>query len=184
MATRYRFGDSSVPHFITFGVVNWIDVFSRECYKEIVVDSLKYCIEQKGLILQAWVIMTNHVHLIASAKEGFELAAIIRDFKKYTSRMIIAEIEANGQESPKNWMIWIFKRAAAKNSNNKIYQFWQQDNHPIELSTNEMLDIRLNYLHENPVRAGLVWEIADYKYSSATDYCERGPGLLPIEMLF
>ncbi|MHB1178817.1 MAG: transposase [Daejeonella sp.] len=81
MATRYRFGDSGVPHFITFGVVNWIDVFSREGYKEIVVNSLKYCIAEKGLILHAWVIMTNHVHLIASAKEGFELPAIIRDFK-------------------------------------------------------------------------------------------------------
>ncbi|MHB1178816.1 MAG: hypothetical protein ACYCZO_10855 [Daejeonella sp.] len=97
--------------------------------------------------------------------------------------MIIAEIDSNEQESRRNWMIWMFKRAGAKNSNNKIYQFWQQDNHPIELSTNEMLDRRLNYLHENPVRAGLVWEIADYKYSSAIDYCEKGQGLLPIELL-
>jgi len=97
MATRYRFGDNTLPHFITFGVVNWIDALSRECYKEIVVDSLKYCIDEKSLILNAWVIMTNHVHLIATSIEGFELAGIIRDFKKYTSRMIIAEIESNSQ---------------------------------------------------------------------------------------
>ncbi len=70
--------------------------------------------------------------------------------------MIIAEIENNEQESRRSWTIWMFKRAGAKNSNNKIYQFWQQDNHPIELSTNEMLDSRLNYLHHNPVRVGLV----------------------------
>lgn len=105
MATRYRFGDNTLPHFITFGVVNWIDAFSRECYKEIVVDSLKYCIDEKSLILNAWVIMTNHVHLIATSIEGFELAGIIRDFKKYTSRMIIAEIESNSQPVQKTVII-------------------------------------------------------------------------------
>src|SRR5690606_11027501 len=122
MATRYRFGDSTIPHFITFSVINCIDVFSRECYKEIVVESLKYCIERKGLILHASIIMTHHVHLIASAREAFELSAIIRDMKKYTSRTVIAEIENNPQESRKSWMIWMFKRAGAKNSNNWVYQ--------------------------------------------------------------
>lgn len=158
MATRYRFGDNGTPHFISFAVVNWIDVFSRECYKEIVVETLKFCIAEKGLNLYGWVIMSNHVHLIASAREGFELVNIIRDFKKYSSKMIIANIEANIRESRKDWMLWMFKRAGARNSNNKVYQFWQQDNHPIELSTNKMIEQRLNYLHENPVTAGLVTE--------------------------
>lgn len=180
MATRYRFGDNSLPHFITFAVVNWIDVFSRECYREIVVESLKFCIAEKGLNLNAWIIMSNHVHLIASAKEGFELTAIIRDLKKYTAKMVISEIENNQQESRKDWMLWMFKRAGARNSNNKVYQFWQQDNHPIELSTNKMIEQRLNYLHENPVTSGLVTEAQYYKYSSATGYYEEGRGLVPI----
>lgn len=77
----------------------------------------------------------------------------------------------------------MFKRAGARNVNNKVYQFWQQDNHPIELSTNDMIDQRLIYLHENPVRAGLVWAAQDYKYSSAIDYYEERKGLLPIELL-
>ncbi|UIR57386.1 transposase [Sphingobacterium sp. SRCM116780] len=183
MATRYRFGDNRVPHFITFAVVNWIDVFSRVCYKEIVVESLKFCIAEKGLNLYAWVIMSNHIHLIATAKEGYELVNIIRDLKKYTSKMIIASIETNTQESRKEWMIWMFKRAGVKNSNNKLYQFWQQDNHPIELSTNEMLTQRLNYLHENPVAAGLVSEAQHYKYSSAVDYYEERRGFVPIMYL-
>jgi len=183
MATRYRFGDNSIPHFITFAVVNWIDVFSRECYKEIVVESLKFCIAEKGLILHGWIIMSNHIHLIASAKEGFELVNIIRDLKKYTSKTIIANIESNMQESRKDWMIWMFKRAGAKNSNNKVYQFWQQDNHPIALSTNEMIDQRLNYLHENPVVSGLVTEAQYYKYSSAVDYYEERSGLVPITFM-
>jgi len=77
----------------------------------------------------------------------------------------------------------MFKRAGAKNSNNKVYQFWQQDNHPIELSTNEMIDQRLNYLHENPVKAGLVMDAQSYKYSSAVDYYEERTGLVPITFM-
>lgn len=161
-------------------MVNWIDVFSRECYKEIVVESLRFCVAEKGLNLHAWIIMSNHVHLIASAKEGFELAAIIRDLKKYTVKMIISRIENNQHESKKDWMLWMFKRAGARNSNNKVYQFWQQDNHPIELSTNKMIEQRLNYLHENPVTSGLVTEAQYYKYSSATDYYEERRGLVPV----
>jgi putative transposase len=127
--------------------------------------------------------MSNHVHLIASTREGFKLAGVIRDFKKYTSRMVIASIETNLQESRKDWMLWMFKRAGAKNSNNRVYQFWQQDNHPIELSMNEMIDQRLNYLHENPVKAGIVCFASNYKYGSALDYYEEREGLLKIEVL-
>lgn len=184
MATRYRFGDSEKPHFITFSVINWIDVFSRETYKEVFNESLKYCIDNKGLVLHAWVIMSNHVHLIASATPGYQLADIIRDMKKFTSRAIIAAIQDNIQESRKDWLLWMFKRAGERNSNNNTYQFWQQDNHPIELSSNEMMDQRLTYLHENPVKAGYVWESQHYKYSSAIDYYLEQPGLLPLQLLY
>jgi REP element-mobilizing transposase RayT len=184
MATRYRFGDSERPHFITFSVVDWIDVFSREYYKEILVESIKFSITNKGLIVHAWIIMPNHVHMIVSAIAGHDLTGIIRDIKKFTSRKITDAIEENVQESRKHWMLWLFKSAAAKNSNNNKFQFWQQDNHPVELTTNEMMDQRLEYLHENPVKAGLVWEPADYKYSSAIDYYKQEKGLIEIQLLF
>jgi REP element-mobilizing transposase RayT len=79
MGTRYRFGDSEYAHFITFGVVNWIDALSRPLYKNIIVESLKHCPNEKGLRLHAWVIMSNHVHLIARAEQDLMLADIIRD---------------------------------------------------------------------------------------------------------
>ena len=184
MATRYRFGDNEKPHFITFAVVNWIDVFSRETYTQILLESLQFCMANKGLSLHAWVVMSNHVHLIASAKEGVMLADIMRDMKKFTSQQIVAAIEQNAQESRKDWLLWMFKRAGSRNKNNETYQFWQQDNHPIELSTNEMIDQRLDYLHMNPVKAGYVWEPQYYKYSSAIDYYTEEKGLLPIEHLY
>jgi putative transposase len=182
MATRYRFGDSHIPHFVTCTTVQWVDALSRPLYKDLIIDSLKYCIDYKHLKLHAWVIMNNHLHLIISSEHN-KLADIVRDLKKYTSRRLIAAIQENPQESRKNWILWLFKSAGKQNSNNKNYQFWQQDNHPITLSTGEMIKQRLNYIHDNPVRAGIVSEQHHYLYSSAADYCTMQAGMLPIERL-
>lgn len=133
-------------------------------------------------MLHAFVIMSNHIHLIASAKEGHSLSDILREFKRHTSKTILAEIELNHQESRKNWMLWLFKSAGKRNSNNKTFQFWQQDKRPIQLSTNEMMDQRLDYIHMNPVVEGLVREPEDYVYSSASNY-SSGFGLLEVEYI-
>ena len=78
----YKIRNQTETHFITFAVVYWIDVFSRKQYRDIVVDSLRYCQQNKGLILHAWVIMSNHVHFIISAQDDSKLSDILRDFKK------------------------------------------------------------------------------------------------------
>jgi len=180
MATRYRFGDSSIPHFITYSVVEWVDALSRPVYKDIVVKSLQHCISQKGLILHAWVIMNNHVHLVVSASGGYKLENIIRDHKKFTATALLDAIGKSNQESRRSWMMWLFSAAGKQNTNNIKHQFWQQDNHPIQLTTREMAQQKLNYLHNNPVRAGIVAEAHHYIYSSAVDYSTRLKGLLPV----
>ena len=182
MSSKYKIRNHQALHFITFAVVRWIDALSRPGYKDIIIESLEYCIEHKGLSLYAYVIMNNHVHLIASAKEGFNLSNILRDLKKFTSKELLKIIESNVQESRKNWMMWLFKSEGSNNNNNKNYQFWQQDNRPIELSTNKMIDQRLEYIHNNPVVEGIVFEAHHYKYSSAINYC-GGKGLIKLEIL-
>ena len=182
MPSKYKINDHGAPHFITFAVVEWVDALSRPAYKDIVMESLKFCSESKGLLLYAYVIMNNHVHLIAAAQEGYNLPGILRDLKKYTSKMLLDKIKNNQQESRRKWMLWLFTSAGKRNSNNTHYQFWQQDNRPIELSTNEMMDQRLGYIHDNPVKEGLVYEPGHYIYSSALDY-SGGKGLLKIELL-
>ena len=127
--------------------------------------------------------MSNPVHLIACSKPKFQLADIIRDFKKFTSKKIEEAIRQNACESRKDWMLWMFKRAGEKNSNNKYFQFWQQDNHPVELHNYEILRQKLNYLHENRVRAGIVYEAWHYKYSSAIDYCTNEKGKIELELV-
>jgi len=177
----YKIRDQSAIYFITFATVEWIDVFSRYVYADIVVDSLQYCQQEKGLVIYAWCLMSNHLHLIVRA-EGNNLSDILRDFKKHTSKSILSELESSTTESRKDWMLWLFKSAGEKNKRNSKYQFWRQDNHPIELSTNELKDQRLEYLHRNPVDARIVSDAEDYLYSSARSYVGE-KGLIEIARL-
>lgn len=182
MSSKYKIGDSQIPHFVTFTVVGWIDIFTREVYKIILLDSLKYCIINKGLYVHAWVIMSNHIHLIISS-HSTPLEHLVRDIKKYTSSIIISSIIQNQTESRKDWMLNIFQFAGQNNNNNKYYQFWKQNYHPVELSNSYLLNQRLDYLHNNPVKSGIVFESWHYKYSSAIDYCTNHKGLLNIILL-
>ncbi len=178
----YKIRDQHAVHFITFAVVQWIDVFTRRLYAEIVLESLRYCISNKGLKMHAWCIMSNHIHLIISTP-NHHLSDVIRDCKKFSSKAIVEAIEENKEESRKNWMLWIFKKAGERNSRNEEFQFWQQDNQPMQLDTVDFTLEKLIYLHNNPVKAGIVDKAEEYLLSSARDYYYGGGGLLPIEHL-
>ena len=153
MSSNYKFHDQERPYFVTFTVVRWIDVFTRRAYKGIIVESLKYCIANKGLQLYAWVIMSNHVHLIMGTNNK-PMQDILRDVKRHTSKSILNAISENIQESRRDWMLWFFEREGKRNPNNEQYQFWHQGSHPIELWSNEVMNQKLEYLHNNPVTAG------------------------------
>ena len=109
MSFSYQIHDQYAVHFVTFTVHQWVDVFTRNEYKDILLESLRFCQERKGLEIYAWVIMTNHIHLIISSREG-NLSDIIRDFKKYTSTQVIKAIEQNLRESRKKWLLWLLKK--------------------------------------------------------------------------
>lgn len=178
--------------FVTTTVVDWVDVFTRKEYKDIVVDSLSYCQREKGLVLYAWVMMTNHLHMVAGVNEelhkgDFErfskvLSDILRDFKKFTSKELIKAISSNQQESRKEWMLDIFRHAGAYDNKIKDYRFWQEGYHSEDVFTLDFLRQKINYVHLNPVRQGIVERAEDYIYCSAVDY-SGGRGLLPIELV-
>ncbi len=184
MATGgYKIRNKEGTYFITFAVVEWVDVFTRREYRDIVLDSLKYCQQAKGLIVYAWCIMSNHVHLIVGSKEN-NLSELLRDFKKFTSKAILKAIEGSEHESRKDWMLEIIKREGSNNSRNQVYQFWRQENHPIELYSEEFTEQKLNYIHMNPVKAGIVEKEEEYLYSSCRDYYNgKKLGYLSIEWL-
>ncbi len=158
-------------------MVDWLDVFTRNIYKDILLDSLSFCQKKKGMEIISWCIMTNHVHLIFRSTIEIKPEVLLGDFKRYTSKQIVKAIENNSRESRKKFLLLAFKKAAQKSSNVKNYQFWRHDNKPIELWSNHVIQEKINYIHQNPVVGGLVFKAEDYVYSSAIDYAGES-GLL------
>ena len=168
-------------YFLTLTVVDWVDVFTRPTYKQDIVDSLAYCQTQKGLELYAWVLMTNHLHLLASAADGFNLSDILRDFKKFTSKTITNRILTE-PESRRKWMLNQFEFAGRHDPRIKNFKFWQDGNEPKEIHTNDFMFQKLHYIHENPVRAGIIEYPEQYLHSSARTYVGH-KGLLDVIVL-
>jgi len=162
MAYAYRINDQHGMYFITCTVHQWVDVFSRKEYRDILLDSIRFCQEKKGLQVHAWVIMSNHIHMIISSTKD-KLSDIIRDFKKFTAGEIVRAIEANTKESRKRWMLWLLKKE------DRIW-FWEEGYHGEEIFTKSFFDVKLNYIHMNPVRAGIVEKEEEYINSSCGDY--------------
>jgi REP element-mobilizing transposase RayT len=169
-------------YFLTLTVVDWVDIFTRPIYKDIIIDSLKFCQLKKGLIINAFVIMSNHLHLIASAPNQ-HLGYLLGDFKKFTAKKILELLQNYDlPESRRDWLLWHFKKAGQDDSNNANYKFWQSGFHPQSLNTLEITKQKLDYLHQNPVRAGWVNRSEDYIYSSASCYVGL-QGILDVSLL-
>jgi putative transposase len=151
MSRKFKIRDQEAVHFVTFTVIHWLDIFIRVEYRDIFLDSIRYCQKHKGLEVYAYCIMSSHIHMILARHGKQNLEHVIRDVKKYTSSKIIEAINNNSHESRRDLLMWLFKRAGTRNPNNTHYQFWQQHSHPIELDSDEMLNQRLDYIHNNPV---------------------------------
>ena len=181
MPHGHQIKNQNALHFVTLTTVGWIDVFTYKRYKDLIVDNLNFCILNKGLELYGWVLMSNHLHMICRAKEPFKLSDILRDLKSFSAKQIIAEIQKN-TESRREWLIMVMKYHTKFNKRNDNFQFWQHDNHPVELESPSWIKQRLQYLHNNPVRAGITLNPEDYLHSSARNYAGM-EGLIPVQIL-
>lgn len=168
---------------MSFAVVGWLDVFVRNEYKDIFLESVRFCQQNKGLEIHAWCIMSSHVHLVFRSIDGQKPELLIGDLKRFTSRAIVQAIKENPTESRKEFLLNFFLRESSKSSNVKHYQFWRHDDKPVELWSNHVIIQKINYIHQNPVDAGLVFRAEDYKYSSAVDYADE-KGLLDNVVIF
>ena len=124
MSRKYKFNDKNGVYFISFATVYWIDVFVRDCYFETMISALNYCRENRGIKIYGYCIMPSHVHLLFQIEEK-NPSDVIRDLKTFTSKALLKQIAENPQESRKEWLLWMFRRAAKKYSYVKQYQFWQ-----------------------------------------------------------
>ena len=171
-----------ISHFITLNVVDWVDIFIRPVYKQIIVHSLNHFIATKGLNVYAWCLMSNHLHLIANA-EGHSLPEIEKEFKNFTAQKILEDISV---EPPKRleWMMARFESFSNLLGLNKKFQIWQTCTSPvyINLLKSSQLIEQIEFIHHNPVRDRVVTTAEDYLYSSARDYAGM-KGLVNIRKL-
>ncbi len=173
--TRYRFlPDDPFPYFITATTVNWIALFSNPEVCSILLDSLRHLIKNDRLILHAYVIMENHLHLVAYAED---LAKEIANFKSFTARKCIDYYT----EHQNKFVLDQLSFYKLEHKHDRPYQFWQEGSHPERITSLEMLQQKIDYIHFNPVRRGYVDIPEHWRYSSARDYA-GGNGLLPVVM--
>ncbi len=183
MSSKYKFVNTDGIYFVTATVVDWVDVFTRNIYRDILLDSFRFCQQHQGLQIYGWVLMPNHFHMICSFSNN-NPGLVLKNIKSFTAIKLIDAIINNPKESKKQWMLDIFEKHGKLNKGNYRFQFWQHENHPILLdhySDNYMQ--RLQYLHENPVRAGFVCEAEAWKYSSAIDFYTSRNGLLELSKI-
>ena len=180
-AGGYKIRDQSATYFMTFTVEGWIDLFTRKCYRDILLRNMEYCRLEKGLRIGAYVIMSNHTHVIWQSGCG-RLSDTLRDFKSYSTKQFIEAIQVEN-ESRREWLLYMFRYFGNKTNRNKDFKIWMNDNHPEEIFSADFLKVKLDYIHNNPVKAGIVENEEDYLYSSCANYHNK-KGLIEIDYLF
>ena len=180
---RYKILDQNGLNFLTLTIVEWIDLFTRPVYAEIILDSLRHCQKEKDLELFAYVIMPSHVHLIAKTEAPKGLSSILQSFKSFTASQILKYLKDKKlPESRRDWLLNHFAFNARKNKKHSQYQVWQHDNHPIALYSPHVIRQKLDYIHHNPVEAKIVAKPEHYLMSSASNYL-NGEGLIEVSIL-
>ena len=167
MSYAYRIVEQDAIYFLTFRIVGWVDIFTRKIYRDCVIESLSFCQQNKGLKLYAYVIMSNHIHLLAQS-ETSDMTSFIRDFKNFTSRQIL-DIVDNGIESRRDWLKMVFAYHA-KLKPKQTNQVWNHESHAELVYSPQFILQKINYIHDNPVRSGIVGNAEDFLYSSARNY--------------
>ena len=149
------------PQFFTATNLEWKKLLKPDKYKDMVIDSLRFLVKEKRIILYAFVIMDNHLHLIWQMQAGIKPADVQRDFLKYTAQKIKKDLQLNHPD-----VLKLFK----VKTKDRQYQFWERNALSIELSTEKVFQQKLNYIHNNPVQAGLCILPEQYRYSSSSFY--------------
>jgi putative transposase len=167
--------------FVTLKVAGWTDIFIRSEYRDEIVANLNFCQKEKGLRIYSFCLMTNHLHMIATCEMG-HLYTVLTNFKSFTPKKIMKMIRENPKESRKEFIENRLTFLSHVRQNDGSYQFWERDNHPVQIETDHFYLQKERYIHLNPVRAGFVLLPEDWLHSSANPECpliiQRGDFLI------
>ena len=149
-------------------------------YCEIIIESLAYCRNEKDLLVHAYVIMPTHVHAALSVRPGGDLSAVLRDSRKHTAKEIVRQLNSDGN----TLFDWAFRDSARKSGRPEgSYAVWKPGAHPETIESSKFAVQQLEYMHDNPVRKGLISRQEDWRYSSAAFYLNGEVGPLELDAL-
>jgi REP element-mobilizing transposase RayT len=151
------------PQFFTATILKWNNLLIQNEYKEIILQSLRFLVNNNRIFIYGLVIMPNHIHLIWQMKDGINPSDVKRDFLKFTSQQIKFDLQKHHPQ-----LLELFK----VNLKDRTYQIWENRPLSIPLWSDHVLEQKLDYIHRNPVKGK--WNLADlpenYHYSSARFY--------------
>jgi len=176
MRSRYTFIESEGIYFLTPTIIEWLPFFTDADAFTIITDSLTFCRHNKGLRPYAYVVLENHLHLVAEAPD---LARTIQSFKRHTSRKLLQWAETKN----KTWLINQFAYFRKKYKYTSVHQVWQEGVHPEFIQGDNMLQQKIEYIHANPVRRGYVDAPEHWRYSSARNYTLDDHAVLEIDLI-
>ncbi|MFO1066548.1 MAG: transposase [Pirellulales bacterium] len=170
--SRYRFREGIAPYFMTCTISAWLPVFSDPHCVTIVLDSWKFLQTNRRIDIFAWVILDNHLHWIAS---GPQLSRRCGDFKSFTAAAILNHLKTHCRGS----LLQELEFYKLHGRVDQQYQVWQEGSHPQLIESSEVMEQKIDYIHNNPIRRGYVDDPAHWRYSSARSYAGR-PGLIEV----
>jgi len=171
--SRYKIYEPTHPHFLTCTILHWIPLFTRKESVDILIQSFKHLQKSDSFKLYAYVILENHIHLVASSDD---LAQSMRAFKSYTAKEILKLLQKEKVTTILDQLAF-YKKA---HKTTATYQVWQEGIQPKLMQTDTMMISKIKYIHENPVKRGYVDEAIHWRYSSARNY-NGIEGLIEIE---
>jgi REP element-mobilizing transposase RayT len=169
------------PYFVTCTIVEWLPIFKEACYQKIVLDALTFIIEHKHTQLNAFVIMSSHLHAVLWPEDQINLSDVLRDFKRFTSKAISAQASLAKD-------LDLLKKFASNREKHRAqdvsqFQVWQDGFHPEAIFTEDFARQKIDYIHMNPVKAGLVSRPEDWPFSSARAYLLGDVTSPPVDLL-
>jgi putative transposase len=176
MRSHYKIHDPEGVYFLTSSIIEWIPIFTSKTCLDILVSSIVYCQANLGLAVFAYVILDNHFHMICLAPE---LSKVVQSLKRHTAKMIILQLK----QDRKTWVLDLLSYYKKMHKKESEHQVWQEGMHPEQITSIEMLNQKIEYIHYNPVKRGLVAEPEHWIYSSAGDFILNRKGLIDLQEL-
>ena len=149
------------PEFITITCLEWKPLLEEDRFKDIITNSLDFLTTQKRILVYGFVIMSNHFHLIWQMLSDHLREEVQRDFLKYTAQQILKLLRNENSSMTQDVLV---------NAKDRKRQVWERNSLSIPVWSASVFNEKLEYIHYNPVKAGLCQYPEDYKYSSARFY--------------